>query len=282
MADHPAERSAIQGVGIGLRSDHFGYILEHLPPVPWFEILTDNYLGDGGPLIRNVERIREHYPVTFHGVGMALGDSEPLNLEYLSKVDRLAQKLQPAWISDHLCWCSKGGHNSHDLLPLPYTEETVKHVAARIRQAQDVLGRRLVVENVSSYVAYRHSQMSEWAFLTAVAEEADCDVLLDINNIYVSARNHGFDARDYLRNAPHARVREMHLAGYEDHGTHLLDTHSRPVHEPVWELYAQALEFLPEVPTLLEWDNDIPPFQTLMTEATKAERLHAPEASHAD
>ncbi len=261
---------SIRGIGIGLRSQHYREILENLPSVPWFEVLTDNYLGEGGQPLVYLERVRAEYPVTFHGVGMSLGSCEPLNLDYLGKVKALAQRIQPAWISDHLCWSASGGHYSHDLLPLPYTKEAIRHMATRIAQAQDVLGCRLVVENVSGYVSFADSEMSEWEFLVAVVEQADCDILLDINNIYVSACNHGFDAEHYLNAIPKQRVREMHLAGYEDQGTHLLDTHGLPVHEPVWRLYEKALRRLDQVPTLIEWDTDIPPFHCLLQEADKA------------
>jgi len=274
------ERGPVRGVGIGLRSPHHEYILEHRPPVPWLEVLTDNYLVDGGPRLRLLEAIAERYPVTLHGVGMGLGDTDPLDLDYLRRLHALAERIGPAWISDHLCWCAQGGRHSHELLPLPYTQEAVAHVADRIRQVQDFLGQRLVVENVSSYVEYQSSQMSEWAFLSAVAEAADCEILLDINNIYVSAANHGFSAQVYLEGVPHERVREMHLAGYEDHGTHLLDSHSQPVHGPVWDLYARAAAYLPHVPTLIEWDNDIPAFARLMAEADKARQVQR-DACHA-
>jgi uncharacterized protein (UPF0276 family) len=262
----------LQGVGIGLRAEHYETIEQNRPDVPWFEVLIDNYLGKGGSAWQHLDRIRRDYPVSFHGVGLSLGGSEPLDQRYLAGLRQAIETFEPRQISDHLCWTSSHGYHSHDLLPLPYTEEAIGHVASRIAEVQDCLGRPLLIENVSSYLQYRQSTLPEWEFLVAVAERADCPILLDINNIHVSACNHGFDAGQYLEAVPLARVREMHLAGYEDHGSHLLDTHSRPVQPPVWTLYEQALARFGPVPTLLEWDNDIPAFEVLQQEAQRAQQ----------
>jgi hypothetical protein len=263
-------RGPIQGAGIGLRPLHLDKILEERPDVAWFEVLADNYLGAGSAPQRRVERIRRDHPVTLHSVGLSLGSTDPLDARYLRRIKDLIERFDPAWYSDHLCWISVDGDYVHDLLPLPYTEEAARHVAGRIRQVQDVLGRRILVENVSSYLAYEASVLKEWEFLRLVAEEADCDLLLDVNNVYVSARNHGFDPRRYLAAIPPERVRELHLAGYDDRGTHLLDTHGSPVHAPVWGLYEAALARFGPVPTLLEWDTDIPGLEVLQAEAAKA------------
>jgi len=265
-------RGPIRGAGIGLRSLHHETILRERPDVPWFEVLVDNYLAQGSVPLDRLQTIRADYPVTFHGVGLSLGSTDPLDARHLRRIKDLIERYEPAWYSDHLCWISAGGDYVHDLLPLPYTEEAAHHVAGRIRQVQDFLGRRILVENVSSYLAYQASALEEWEFLRLVVEEADCDVLLDVNNVYVSARNHGFDPRRYLTAIPPERVRELHLAGYDDRGTHLLDTHGAPVHAPVWELYEAALARFGPVPTLLEWDTDIPSFEVLQAEAARAAR----------
>lgn len=262
--------SQIKGCGVGLRFQHIDRIVEEQPHIPWLEILTDNYLLPGSVQQDYLLEIAEHYPLTFHGVGMSLGSTDPLDQEYFRRVKALVDRVNPAWVSDHLCWTSVHGMVTHDLIPLPYTDETIRHAATRIRQAQDILERRLVIENVSSYLQYKQSVMSEWAFFCAVAEEADCDMLLDVNNIYVSACNHDFDPLDYLKAIPPERVKEIHLAGYEDRGTHLLDTHGYPVTEPVWQLYAQAIQRVGPVPTLIEWDNNVPELEILLAETAKA------------
>lgn len=265
--------SSIEGCGIGLRFEHIDRILDEKPAIPWMEILTDNYLHPGSVQQDYLFEVAEHYPVTFHGVGMSLGSSDPLNLDYLSRIKTLAKRVNPAWISDHLCWTSAHGIVTHDLIPLPYTDETIRHVAQRIQQAQDFLERRLVIENVSSYLQYQQSVMTEWEFLNHVVEEADCDMLLDVNNIYVSARNHEFDPMDYLTSIPVSRVKQIHLAGYDDRGTHLLDTHGHPVTEPVWDLYTEAVRHVGNIPTLIEWDNDIPELERLLEEAATAQNI---------
>ncbi|MCL4161010.1 UNVERIFIED_CONTAM: hypothetical protein GTU68_003864, partial [Idotea baltica] len=256
--------------GIGLRFSHIDQILEERPVIPWLEVLSDNYLIESSVQQDYLFEMANHYPLVMHGVGMSLGSVDPLNTVYLQRLKALADRVNPAWLSDHLCWSSVHGMNTHDLIPLPYTHATINHVAERIRQAQDFLGRELIIENVSSYLQYKDSVMPEWEFFSEVAEAADCGMLLDINNIYVSACNHAFDAEDYLSAIPADRVRQFHLAGFEDRGTHLLDTHGHPVPEPVWELYKKALQTLGPIPSLIEWDNNIPALEVLLAEQGKA------------
>lgn len=265
----------ISGCGIGLRFQHIDQILAEQPPIPWLEILSDNYLTPGSVQQDYLLAIAEHYPVTMHGVGMSLGATEPFNDSYFQRLKQLANQLNPAWISDHLCWTSAHGFVSHDLLPLPYTDETVKHVSKRIREAQERLERPLVIENVSSYLQYEQSALTEWEFISAVAEESDCKVLLDVNNIYVSAYNHDFDPCKYIDSIPVERVQQFHLAGYEDKGTHLLDTHGYAVSDPVWGLYTLAVQRFGALPTLIEWDNNIPALDVVLAEAQKAREMQA-------
>ena len=258
------------GAGLGLRSVHYQTILETLPDVAWFEALTDNYMGNGGLPLHYLEKISEHYPITLHGVGLSLGSLDPLNQGYIKKLKQLIQRFQPRLVSDHLCWSSIGGIHGNDLFPMPYSEEALKHIVGRIKQVQDTLGQRILIENVSSYVTFQSDEMTEWAFLAEVVKQADCDLLCDLNNIYVSAQNHQFDPLVYLSALPHERIKEIHLAGYEDEGTHLLDTHGDVVSPPVWNLYKQAIEIIGPVATLIEWDTNIPAFSTLQQEAQKA------------
>ncbi|RVU84321.1 DUF692 domain-containing protein [Leucothrix sargassi] len=263
----------ISGCGIGLRFSHIEQILKDLPPVPWLEVLSDNYLVEGSVQQDYLFEVAEHYPVTMHGVGLSLGSVDPLNQDYLHRLKTLADKVKPAWISDHLCWSAVHGMHTHDLMPLPYNQSTINHVSERIKQVQDFLGHELIIENVSSYLQYTMSEMPEWEFFSEVAESADCGMLLDINNIYVSGHNHDFDPETYLNAVPASRVRQMHLAGFEDRGTHLLDTHGHPVPEVVWELYDKALQKFGAVPTLIEWDNNIPSLEVLLAEAEKASNM---------
>ncbi|MDQ2696860.1 MAG: DUF692 domain-containing protein [Pseudomonadota bacterium] len=261
------------GYGLGLRTDHYADILERRPAVDWFEALSENYLVPGGKPLHYLDQIREHYPLVLHGVSLSIGGSEPLDREYLQSLRALAQRVQPQWISDHLCWTGVDGINMHDLLPLPYTEEAIHHVAARVRQVQDVLGRRILLENVSSYLTYHQSQLTEWEFLAAVAEAADCLILLDINNIYVSAYNHGFDPLDYLDGVPARRVWQFHLAGHSNLGKVIIDTHDHPVVDPVWSLYRQALARYGRVSTMIERDGNIPPLDELLAELAYARQV---------
>ena len=265
--------TAISGVGVGFRANHFEYIEQNKPDIPWFEVLIDNYMMDAGSSLYYLDKAAEAYPITFHGVGMSLGSADQLNKDYLSKLKSLIKQFNPVYVSDHLCWTSVNGYHSHDLLPMPYTDEAIKLLVVHIKQTQDFLERRILIENVSSYLSFKDSIMSEWEFLKIVVEESDCDVLLDINNIYVSSVNHNVDAIQYIKNIPVERVKEMHLAGYTDMGTHLLDTHGEAVHESVWKLYEQALNKFGNIPTLIEWDNDVPEFSVLEEEAGKAEAI---------
>lgn len=263
------------GFGLGLRVDHYETILNSEPAVDWFEILSENYLVPGGKPLHYLDRIRERFPLVMHGVSLSVGSTDPLDRDYLKQLKALATRVRPAWISDHLCWTGVHSKNMHDLLPLPYTEEAIDHVAARVREVQDVLGRQILLENVSSYVSYAQSQLSEWEFLSAVCERADCLILLDINNIYVSSVNHEFDPLVYLAGVPGERVRQFHLAGHEDHGHYIIDTHDHPVPDPVWGLYAEALRRFGPVSTMIERDDNIPPLDELLTELEQARRIAA-------
>ncbi len=262
------------GFGLGVRPEHYEALLgERLGCVSWLEALTENYLVPGGRPLHYLERLRAHYPIVLHGVSLSIGGSDPLNLEYLKQVRTLAERCKPAWISDHLCWTGVDGVNLHDLLPLPYTEATVRHVVSRIDEVQHRLGRRLVLENVSSYLTYAQSDMSEWEFLTEIAERADCLLLLDINNVYVSSINHDFDPKSYLRHIPVQRVQQFHLAGHRDCGTFLIDTHDEPVCEAVWELYSFALGRFGPVSTMIERDGNIPGVEVLLEELQRAREI---------
>lgn len=265
------------GFGVGLRRPHYAHILDleraraH-PPVDWFEVISENFMVEGGRALEVLEGVRARYPIAMHGVGLSIGSTDPLNRAYLAALCRAARRFAPAWISDHLCWTGVGGRILHDLVPLPYTEEAVCHVAARIRQVQEILERTIVIENVSSYMAFRASRMAEWDFLGAVAEEADCAILLDINNVFVNAFNHRFDPRRYIDSIDPARVVQFHLAGHSDHGAYLLDTHDHPICSEVWALYEHAVRRFGRVPTLVEWDDHIPPFAELAAVADEARR----------
>ena len=261
------------GFGVGLRTTHYEEILTSFPAVDWFEAISENFLVAGGRPLHILERVRARYPVVLHGVSLSIGSGDPLNLDYVRRLKTLADRIAPAWISDHLCWTGVGGHNLHDLLPLPYTEEALAHVVERVQRVQDVLGRRILLENVSTYLEYTHSTLQEWEFLSAVAEGADCGILLDINNIFVSAANHGFSAGDYIEAVPRRRVHQFHLAGHTDRGTFLHDTHDHPVAAAVWDLYEHAVRRFGPTSTLIEWDDRIPPFADVHAEATRARRI---------
>ena len=263
------------GFGLGLRTQHYQEILDSAPPVDWFEALTENYLVPGGKPLHYLDQVRARYPVVLHGVSLSIGSSDHLNWDYLRQLKALAARIEPMWISDHLCWTGLNGRNLHDLLPLPYTEEAVIHVSDRIRAVQDFLGRRLLIENVSSYLTYTDSCMSEWEFLSAVAGRADCLILLDINNIYVSSFNHEFDPLEYLRGVPVERVQQFHIAGHRNHGDYIVDTHDEPVIDPVWQLYADACRRFGPVSTMIERDDNIPPLAQLQEELDQARRIAA-------
>jgi len=261
------------GFGLGLRTAHYETILAEKPPVDWFEVITENYLVPGGKPLYYLDSIRANYPLVMHGVSLSIGGTDPLNLDYLRQVKTLAERIEPAWISDHLCWTGVNGVNLHDLLPLPYTQEAVQHVADRVKTVQDFLRCRILLENVSSYITYAHSEMTEWEFLSAVAERADCLILLDINNIYVSAHNHQFDPLDYLNNVPVKRVQQFHLAGHLNLGNIIIDSHGDTVIDPVWSLYEAALRRFGPVSTMIERDDNIPPFAELLAELEMARQI---------
>ncbi len=263
------------GFGLGLRVEHYDAILAQRPDVDWLEALTENYLVPGGKPLHYLTRIRERYPLVMHGVSLSIGSTHPLDREYLAQLKALAARIEPEWISDHLCWTGVGGRNVHDLLPLPYTEEALGNVVERVRTVQDILGRRILLENVSSYVTFRDSRLTEWEFLAAVAEQSDCLILLDVNNIYVSSVNHEFDPHDYLNAIPVERVQQMHLAGHENHGDYLIDTHDHPVPDPVWDLYAAAVRRFGNISTMIERDANIPPLEELCAELAAARTVAA-------
>jgi len=269
----------LAGTGLGLRSAHIARVLSERPPVPWFEILADNHTAPGGLIPRQLAAVRADYPITWHCVGMSLGGTEPLDIAYLRTIKRLIQTYEPVQVSDHLCFSSHASHQYHDLLPLPYTEEALLHVADRIQRVQDFLGVRVLVENVSSYLTYRHSTLGEAEFLAALSDTADCDLLFDVNNAYVNEINHGAPAGDFLQQLPLGRIREIHLAGYEDKGDYLIDAHNNRVADPVWALYADVAQQLPDVPVLIEWDNDVPALEILLDEAARAERIRATDSA---
>jgi len=264
------------GFGLGLRIPHYQTILDTKPAVDWFEIISENYMVPGGKPLHFLDPIRSNYPVVMHGVSLSIGSTDPLNQDYLKNLKQLAARAEPAWISDHLCWTGVHGTNIHDLLPLPHTEETVTHVADRIAQVQDYLGRRILIENVSSYLTYKDSGVTEWEFLRAVVERADCLILLDINNIYVSSFNHDFDPIAYLDGVPRERVQQFHLAGHRNLDTHIIDTHDEPIVDPVWELYQAALERFGPISTMIERDDNIPPLDELLAELDHARAIAAP------
>jgi uncharacterized protein (UPF0276 family) len=267
------------GVGIGLRIPHYRHILERKPVVDWFEIISENYMVDGGRPLTVLDQILEQYRVVQHGVSMYFGSVDSLNREHLKRLKALVRRTKTPWLSDHLCWGSVDGRYTHDLLPMPYTSEAVKTTADKIRQVQDYVEVPVVVENVSSYAEFHVSEMTEWEFLTEVVERADCGILLDVNNIYVSSQNHDFDPMAYVNAVPAERVAQIHIAGHSKYEKYILDTHDHPVIDPVWALYARAMERCGPTATLLEWDDKIPSFDEVHTEALKANRyLNKPES----
>lgn len=265
--------------GVGLRAQHHLEVLGSLPKIGWFEAHAENYFADGGAHVEALARIRAHYPLSLHGVGLSLGSTDPLDFGHLRKLERAVRRFEPALVSEHLSWSSVGGRFANDLLPLPYTEEALRHASTRIAQVQDYLGRQILIENVSSYVTFGDSTLREWEFLAGVADESGCKILLDLNNIYVAAHNHGFECREYLEAMPAGALGELHLAGHSridiEGTTTLVDTHGAPVCADVWDLYSAALERFGALPTLIEWDTDLPPFAVLQAEAEKADRLRA-------
>ena len=265
--------TSLPAAGIGLRSPHVGEVLATRPTVAWFEVHSENYFADGGPALAALDRIREHYPLSLHGVGLSLGSTDPLDAAHLTKLRRLIARTEPVLVSEHLCWSSVAGRHLNDLLPLPYTDEALDHVCARVADVQAALGHAILVENVSSYAAFADATIPEWAFVAEVARRTGCQLLLDVNNIYVNARNHHFDADDYLAAIPTAAVAEIHLAGFDASGPCLIDTHGAPVAPEVWALYARAIARFGPRPTLIEWDTDIPALAVLQQEAATAQAL---------
>ena len=254
------------GFGLGLRTEHYQAILDTKPKVDWFEILSENYMIPGGKPLFFLDKIRENYPVVMHGVSLSIGSTDPIDKQYLQALKKLASRVEPKWISDHLCWTGVHGQNMHDLLPLPYTQETVKHVVERIKIVQDFLGRQMLIENVSSYASYVDSAMTEWEFISEIAEAADCLLLLDVNNIYVSSVNHQFDAQTFIAGVPKNRVQQIHLAGHQNNGDYIIDTHDAPVIDEVWNLYRHAVARFGAVSTMIERDDNIPELPELLAE----------------
>jgi uncharacterized protein (UPF0276 family) len=268
------------GFGLGLRTAHYTTILETLPPIDWFEIISENYMVAGGKPLYFLDKIREHYPIDTHGVSLSIGSSDPLNWDYLKQLKTLISRIRPVWVSDHLCWTGTNGLNMHDLLPLSYTEETLNHVVKRVKEVQDYLERKILLENVSSYVSFKESTFTEWDFISAVANEANCLILLDINNIYVSAFNHAFDPHAYLNAIPIERVQQFHLAGHTNNTDHIIDTHDANIIESVWELYKAAVKRFGNVATMIERDDNIPPLQELLIELDYAKKISHNRLNH--
>ena len=262
------------GFGLGLRSKHFSTIINEKPKVDWFEIISENYMVAGGKPHYYLEQIRSHYPIVMHGVSMSIGSTDPINHDYLSQLKSLAEQVQPQWMSDHLCFATVGGINSHDLLPMPYTQEALAHLSSRIHQVQEYLGRAMIFENVSSYLSYKEDEMQEWEFLASLAQQCGCKFLLDINNIYVSARNHNFDPMTYLDNIKPESVQQIHLAGHSDFGSHVIDTHDQPVPDPVWDLYAAYIKKSGPKSTMIERDDNIPQLHELLVELERARAIN--------
>ena len=258
------------GVGVGLRVPHYRRILDERPSIDFFEVISENFLVAGGKPRYHLSAVRETYRVVQHGVSMSIGGPTPPDAEYLAQLKRLVQETRTPWLSDHFCWCGVPGANLHDLLPLPYTEEVVALVVERAKRVQDTLGVRLALENTSSYLSYTGSTMPEWEFISRIAEEADIGLMFDVNNVYVSAYNHGFDPYELVRNVPHERIVQIHLAGHTNLGRYILDTHSDHVIDPVWDLYRETVELAGSVSTIIEWDDRIPELEVLMAEADKA------------
>jgi len=261
------------GLGVGLRTAHFRHIVEKWPRMDWFEILSENFIDTEGRPLHYLDRIAERYAIVMHGVSLSIGSTDPVDFEFLGKLKALAARVRAVWMGDHICWTGVAGLNGHDLYPVPYTEESLEHLIERVRIAQDFLERPLVLENPSTYLTFRTSSMPEEEFIARLAEEADCGLLLDVNNVYVTCRNHDLDPFEYLKAIPYDRVVQIHLAGHSDHGTHCIDTHNGRVIDPVWDLYAEVQRRRGNTATLLEWDADIPKFDVLQREVARANRF---------
>lgn len=258
------------GIGLGLRTVHYAHILERRPPVAWFEIISENFMQTEGKPLYFLDAIAERYPIVMHGVSLSIGSSDPLDRAYLAGLKALRDRTRARWVSDHLCWTGVSKKNTHDLLPVPYTEESLRHIVSRVRAVEDILGAPIALENPSTYAEFSGSTMKEWEFLARLAEEADCGILLDVNNVYVSAKNHGFDPMTYLDAVPWDRVVQFHVAGHTDHGTHIVDTHIGPVANPVWRLFGAAYPRAGGSSVLLEWDAEIPSFEETYADALRA------------
>jgi uncharacterized protein (UPF0276 family) len=263
------------GFGLGLRTDHYQHVIEHKPQVDWFEIISENYMVPGGKPLAHLEAIRADYPMVMHGVSMSIGSTDPLNKSYLNKLKQLIERVEPMWVSDHLCWTSVDHVNSHDLLPLPYNDAVIQHIADRITAVQDFIGRPMLIENLSSYVTYANSEMPEWEFVNEIAKRSGCYILLDINNIFVSAHNHHFEPESYINGIDVERVMQFHLAGHSYQGEMIIDTHDHSVCDPVWALYETALKRFGAVSTMIERDDNIPAFEELRAELAVAESIAA-------
>ncbi len=269
------------GHGIGLRTKHFPRFFEERPPIDWVEAVSENFMAEGGRPLALLEKVRRDMPVVLHGVSLSVGSVDDLSERYLADLERLVERIEPAMVTDHLCWGTHRGQYVHDLLPLPYTEEALAHVARRVAQVQERLGMQILLENPSSYVAFKDSTMTEWEFLAELSGRADCGILLDVNNVYVSARNFGFDPLDYFDGIPPDRVGQFHLAGHSDKGRYLLDTHDGPVPPSVWDLYREALRRFGRVPALVEWDDQIPPLEEVVAQSQRASAVEAEELAPA-
>ena len=261
------------GFGLGLRPEYYQELLTYPSGLDWLEIVSENYLIPGGKPLYYLDKMREHYPIVMHGVSLSLGSMDPLDREYLKQLHNLAKRVEPVWISDHLCWTGVNGVNAHDLLPIPYTYQAIKHIVSRILQIQDVLGQPILIENVSSYLTYKQSEMTEWDFILEIVDQAGCYILLDVNNVYVSSINHQFNPLTYIQAMPAARVAQIHLAGHLNHGDYIIDTHDSPVIQPVWELYAATIKHLGRVSTMIERDDNMPPLTELLAEINHARKI---------
>jgi uncharacterized protein (UPF0276 family) len=267
---------AIQGFGLGLRTEHYADFLSQRPSnVDWLEVISENYMVPGGKPLHFLDRIRRDYPMVMHGVSLSIGSSDPIDFDYLKQLRALMDRVEPAWVSDHLCWTGVEGLNLHDLMPLPYTEQALRHLTDRLQQVQEYLGQAILIENVSSYVTYQADEMSEWAFIAELTKRSGCQLLLDVNNVYVSSVNHGFDPQDFIDAMPVSQVGQIHLAGHEDHCSYIIDTHDHPICGKVWDLYAYTLQRLGMMPTMIERDDNIPPLQELLDELDAARQVAA-------
>ncbi|MFH1339701.1 MAG: DUF692 domain-containing protein [Pseudomonadota bacterium] len=275
IPDHKvdADKPAFLGFGLGLRAQHYDEILSGNPPIDWFEVISENYMLPGGQPLRMLDRIRERYPVVMHGVSLSIASTAPPDFEYLRGLRDLARRVEPRWISDHLCWTGVHGKNLHDLLPIPYTREALDHVVSRVQLVQDYLGRALVLENASTYSQFNNSEMAEWEFISELTRRSGCWLLFDVNNVYVSGFNHGYDPYTFLEGIPADRVVQFHMAGHSHMGTHIIDTHDHPVCEEVWDLYGAALKRFGRVSTMIERDDNIPPLDELIAEVNRTREI---------